>query len=97
MRIISTRDMLSYSLWRGWFNNMIDKAIQHGKEHRQPYYNSGRFDLTCRPHGGCPWCESNRFHSIEVQKDIVADTLHDIDYLEDIDILDRSFERFLDN
>ena len=40
----------------------LDKAIQHGKEHRKPYYKSGRFDKSCRPHGGCPWCRRNRLH-----------------------------------
>lgn len=41
----------------------LDKGIRSGKEHRAPYYRSGKFDLTCRPHGGCPWCLSNRSHS----------------------------------
>jgi hypothetical protein len=41
----------------------MDKAIKHGKEHRKPYYRSGRFDRTCRPHGGCPYCVGNRKHS----------------------------------
>jgi hypothetical protein len=34
----------------------LDRAIEHGKEHREPYRHSGRFDWTCRPHGRCPWC-----------------------------------------
>ena len=38
----------------------LDKAIQHGKEHRKPYHRSGKFDRTCRPGGGCPYCEGNR-------------------------------------
>lgn len=38
----------------------LDKAIAHGKEKRKPYYDSRRFDLTCRNHGTCPWCEGNR-------------------------------------
>jgi len=43
----------------------LEKAIQHGKEKRAPYYGGGRFDLTCRPHGAgrahpCPWCANNR-------------------------------------
>lgn len=46
----------------------LDKAIQHGKEHRQGYAERGkpgRSDPTCRPHGGgngwpCPYCERNR-------------------------------------
>lgn len=38
----------------------LRKAIEHGKEHRKPYYGSKDFDKTCRNHGGCPWCEENR-------------------------------------
>ncbi len=38
----------------------LDKAIQHGKEHRKPYTGSKLIDKTCRNHGGCPWCEENR-------------------------------------
>ena len=45
----------------------LDKAIEHGKEHRRPYRNSQRFDPTCRPHGGgraypCPYCYGNRMY-----------------------------------
>lgn len=43
--------------------DMLDKAIMHGKERRKPYYQSGRFDRTCRPHGGCPWCLDDRLHA----------------------------------
>lgn len=38
----------------------LNKAIEHGKEHRQPYRGSKAFDKTCRNHGGCSWCEGNR-------------------------------------
>lgn len=38
----------------------LEKAIQHGKEKRKRYYNSADFDHSCRPHGGCPYCENNR-------------------------------------
>lgn len=40
----------------------LDKAIEHSKERRKPYYGSKAFDYTCRNHGGCPWCEQNRKH-----------------------------------
>jgi len=49
----------------------LDKAIEHGKEHRKPYYKSGRYDKTCRPHGGCPWCYHNRFHKIKKSEPII--------------------------
>lgn len=39
---------------------MLDKAIEHGKEHRKPYRKSKLFDRSCRNHGSCPYCESNR-------------------------------------
>jgi len=38
----------------------LDKSIHHGKEHRKQYRKSAAFDTSCRPHGGCPWCERNR-------------------------------------
>jgi hypothetical protein len=43
----------------------LDKAIKHGKEHRKPYFRSGRFDRTCRPGGSCPYCRNNRKHPSE--------------------------------
>jgi len=41
----------------------LDKAIEHKKEHRKPYYGSKSFDWSCRNHGTCPWCEDNRKYS----------------------------------
>lgn len=38
----------------------LEKAIEHGKEHRKPYRGSKAIDPSCRNHGGCPWCEGNR-------------------------------------
>jgi hypothetical protein len=40
----------------------LDKAIKHGKEKRKKYYGSKAFDTSCRNHGTCKWCESNRTH-----------------------------------
>ena len=40
----------------------LDKAIEHGKEHRKNYHGSKAFDRTCRNHGGCEWCKENRLH-----------------------------------
>ena len=42
---------------------MLDKAIQSGKEHRKPYYDTRRFDMSCRCHGSCIWCQKNRYHN----------------------------------
>ena len=41
----------------------LDKAIQYGKERRKEYRYSKAIAKSCRNHGGCPWCESNRFHN----------------------------------
>ena len=41
----------------------LDKAIEHGKEHRKPYRGAKAVDATCRKHGSCKWCESNRKYS----------------------------------
>jgi hypothetical protein len=46
----------------------LDKAIQHGKEHRKPYRKSKRFDKSCRNHGHCGYCQSNRTHKHRKQE-----------------------------
>jgi len=40
----------------------LDKAIHHGKEKRKPYRKAKSIDTSCRNHGRCSWCESNRTH-----------------------------------
>lgn len=57
---------------------MLDKAIEHGKEKRKPFYRTGKFDRTCRCHGGCPYCESNRFHSTRIREMKANDQLKEI-------------------
>lgn len=39
---------------------MLDKAIEHRKEYREPYRKSKAIDRTCRNHGSCDWCVRNR-------------------------------------
>lgn len=39
----------------------LDKAVEHGKEHRKPYRGSKAFDPACR-NNTCPWCLSNKLH-----------------------------------
>ena len=38
----------------------LEKAIQHKKENRKQYRGSKAFDCSCRNHGSCGYCESNR-------------------------------------
>ncbi len=40
----------------------MDKAIEHGKEHRKQYRGGKAIDPCCRNHGGCPVCLGNRTH-----------------------------------
>ncbi len=40
----------------------MDKAIEHGKEHRKQYRGGKAIDPCCRNHGGCPACEEGRKH-----------------------------------
>lgn len=60
----------------------LEKAIEHEKEHREPYFKSKAFDASCRNHGGCTWCESNRRHSNFVRKIIAEEQLKE--YMKDI-------------
>jgi hypothetical protein len=45
----------------------LDKAIEHGKVKRKAYRGSKAIDSSCRNHGDCPWCRSNRIHKIVKQ------------------------------
>ena len=38
----------------------LEKSIKHYKERRKQYRGSSLFDRSCRPNGGCGWCEQNR-------------------------------------
>ena len=58
----------------------LDKAIEHGKEKRKPYRRSKRWDLSCRNHGGCTRCYSNRMHSTKVRIAIAEDTKLEMEY-----------------
>lgn len=38
----------------------LNKAIEHGKEHRKKYSLAKSVDSSCRNHGSCKWCRDNR-------------------------------------
>lgn len=40
----------------------LDKAIEHGKEHRKQYRGSKAVDKTCRNHGSDDWEKDNRLY-----------------------------------
>jgi len=53
---------------------MLDKAIEHGKEHRKPYRKAKAFDRSCRNHGSCPYCANGRqFKHRKAIHDIIED------------------------
>ncbi len=72
---------------------MLDKAIRHGKEHRKPYYGAGKYDKTCRPHGGCPWCERNRTFFDSKRRVAAALDALEIDE-EDVQIMTNAWKNF---
>lgn len=56
----------------------LDKAIESGKEHRKPYTGSKSFVKSCRNHGGCSWCLSNRTHKYNKKKLLTKQEKYDI-------------------
>ena len=60
---------------------MLDKAIEHGKEHRKRFYRAKYYDRSCRCHGGCKWCEGNRLFQFRKAKSRVEY----VEYMEDDD------------
>ena len=46
----------------------LDKAIMYGKEKRKPYSGSKAIDCTCRNHGSCSYCLSNRLYQFNKAK-----------------------------
>lgn len=63
----------------------LDKSIEHGKEKRKPYYKAGRFDPTCRPNGGCPYCKNNREHKHKKKECSCKDQEADLYLVDDTD------------
>ena len=55
----------------------LEKAIAYGKEHRKKFWKSKAFDLTCRNHGSCSWCESNRLRSTRRLQERLRDEISD--------------------
>lgn len=50
---------------------MLDKSIEHGKEHRKPYRGAKACDRSCRNHGSCDWCRANRnYRNIKLEEKI---------------------------
>ena len=42
----------------------MNKAIALGKEYRRPYRRAKAVDRSCRNHGDCPYCQSDRLYAV---------------------------------
>lgn len=58
----------------------LNKAIEHGKEHRKKYRGSKCFDKTCRNHGGCDWCLNNRMYKYKKKEIKMLDRYKEMEY-----------------
>lgn len=56
---------------------MLIKAIQHGKEHRNPWRGKDAIDYTCHNHRSCPYCRDNRLFEYVRHKFLKADSSED--------------------
>lgn len=54
-----------------------EKAIIYGKSKRKPYRGGKAVDRSCRNHGGCEYCLSNRRYQTNRQLGKIKDRLRD--------------------
>lgn len=57
----------------------LDKAIEHGKEHRKQYTGAKAKDSTCRNHGDCPRCRKDRMHKQMKQEEAARQALEEVE------------------
>lgn len=60
---------------------MLDKAIEHGKEHRKQYRGAKAVDKTCRNHGSDDWEKDNRLYRANRLEE---KTKQDSEYVEEL-------------
>lgn len=61
------------------YNMGLEKAIEHGKEKRKPYYGTKSFARSCRNHGGCDYCKGSRLHSSNKRETAAEQRLKEIE------------------
>lgn len=52
---------------------MFKLKYKNMKDQRKEYYDSRRFDHTCRNHGSCSYCSKGRQHNSKRRKPIEED------------------------
>lgn len=55
----------------------FDNHYPNRKDWRKPYRKAARFDRSCRPHGGCGYCEDNRLYTNKKRLLIANESLKD--------------------
>lgn len=60
----------------------LDKAIEHGKEHRKEYYGAKAIDRTCRNHGTCEYCHGSRLYSSKKRMQATENKLKEYEEVE---------------
>ena len=53
----------------------LNKAIEHKKEYRKMYFDSRKWDHSCRNHGTCSYCYNNRTYSSRKQLTRIEDEM----------------------
>ena len=56
---------------------MLNKAIEHKKEHRKPYTGAKAIDKSCRNHGSCDYCLGNRMYKYRKKIENMNDMLRE--------------------
>jgi len=59
----------------------FNKAITYGKEHRKPWIGKNKsknIDNTCRNHGSCEYCKSNRLYQYTKEKIKTDESLKEV-------------------
>lgn len=57
----------------------LDKSIKSEKEKRKPYKGAKAIDCTCRNHGSCEWCKSNRLYQQLKMNEASKQALEELD------------------
>lgn len=55
----------------------LDKAIEHGKEHREQYRGSKRYVSSCRNHGRCSYCVNQRTKKFLAKKEAAIEEIRE--------------------
>lgn len=57
----------------------LNKAIEHGKEHRKQYTGAKYNDSSCRNHGDCPRCRKDRMYQQMKQEEASRQALEEVE------------------